>query len=190
MEATTEKRIGDYLIKIIPDNQAECPNDWGDDSRFLVFDHRQFYAERKGYSPTEIFENGEKEKGFFVFRCFAYIHGGVALSVGDHSFPDARWDVSFKGFWLIKREKGTWTRAHALKAAQGLCETWNQYLSGDVYGYKISKVLSEDEDGNPEDLEELDSCWGYYGEDECLKEAEGIVEHYQKETANEQSEVC
>jgi len=189
MEATDEKRIGDYLIKIFPDESAESPNEWGDEERFLVFDHRDFYVQRDGFDPKDIFEDGEKVKGYHVFRCYAYIHSGVALSVGSHSFPDARWDVSFKGFWLIKREKGTWTRAQALKAATDLCDTWNQYLSGDVYGYEISKVLSVDEDGNPDELEELDSVWGYYGESECLKEAESIVEYYQTQNKNEQSEV-
>lgn len=188
MEATEEKRIGDYLIKIFPDEQPDSPNDWFDEERFLVFDHRQFYVERKGFDPKDIFEDGEKVKGYHVFRCYAYIHSGVALAVESHSFPDARWDVSFKGFWLIKREKGTWTRAQALKAAEGLCSTWNEYLSGDVYGYKIYKVHKCDL--GHEHLEELDSCWGYYGQEECMKEAEGIVEYYQTEKQNEQSEVC
>jgi hypothetical protein len=31
-----------------------------------------------------------------------------------------------------------------------------------------------------EHKEELDSCWGFYGEEECMTEAEGIVDYYQK----------
>lgn len=186
MDTIEEKRIGNYLIEIFPDESDDSPNDWGDEERFLVFDHRQFYVERKGFDPREIFMNGGKVKGFFVFNCYAYIHSGVALSVGDHSFPDARWDVSSTGYWLVKREKGTWTRDAAFKAAQSLCDTWNQYLSGDVYGFKVSKITTCDKGHEHE--EEIESCWGFYGQEECMKEAESIVE-FEIKYENENSEV-
>lgn len=188
METVEEKRIGNYLIKIYPDDNADSPNDWGDESRFVVFEHRQFYVERRGFDPRNIYAHGGKQKGYFVFRCYAYIHSGVALAVESHSFPDARWDVSSTGWWLIKREKGTWTRDAALKAAEDLCETWNQYLSGDVYGFKIFKVEDGCDTEDDDSMEELDSCWGYYGQEECMAEAEAIVNHEIK-YSNENSEI-
>lgn len=36
-----------------------------------------------------------------------------------------------------------------------MIDEWNQYLSGDVYGFKLL-----DENQN-----EIDSCWGFYGSD-------------------------
>jgi hypothetical protein len=188
MEAIEEKRIGNYLIKIFPDEDPESPNDWGDEERFLVFDHRQFYVERKGFSPRDIYAHGGKVKGYYVFRCYAYIHSGVALAVESHSFPDARWDVSSTGWWLIKREKGTWTRKAALKAAEELCETWNEYLSGDVYGYKIFETKDGCDTEDDDSMDELDSCWGFYGQEYCMTEAESLVNHYIKKD-NEHSEV-
>jgi hypothetical protein len=75
-----------------------------------------------------------------------------------------------KGFALIKRESGTYTEKVALKAAEGLIEEWNQYLSGDVYGYKIFELD-----------EEIDSCYGFYGSEEyCMTEAESVVDYYIK----------
>ena len=71
MEATETKRIGDYLIKIFPDESPESPDSWGDEERFLVFEHPQFQVDRKGFKPREIFNNNMKVKGFFVFQCFA-----------------------------------------------------------------------------------------------------------------------
>ncbi len=50
----------------------------------------------------------------------------------------------------------------ALKIAQGEVETYDQYLRGEVYGYKI------DGDG--------DSCWGFYGQEECISEAKSIID--------------
>ena len=176
METIEEKRIGDYLIKIFPDDSAESPDAWGDDGRFLVFQHRQFQVDREGFKPREIFDNNMKVKGYFVFQCFAYIHSGVALSVADHDFPDARWDVSSTGYWLIKREKGTWTRELALKAAQNLCSTWNDYLSGCACGYEILR-------GDEEEFR--DSCYGYYTTEEAIAAAENVIKFYMEETTNE-----
>lgn len=155
-----------YEIEIHTDDYADSPDVWDDEERFLVFDHRNFYVERKGFNPTDIFKDRERVKGYHVFRCYAYIHSGVVLSVGNNdSWPDQRWDVSFKGFWLIKREKGTWKEEDARKAAELLCDEWNQYLSGDVYGY----------------TSEAGSCWGFYGDDgmtQMIEEAKGEIDSY------------
>lgn len=54
---------------------------------------------------------------------------------------------------------------------KGEVETYDQYLTGDVYGYKVFKVENGEE-------EELDSCWGFYGQEDCMLEGVGIVEYY------------
>lgn len=51
------------------------------------------------------------------------------------------------------------------KCAEGLVEQWNQYLSGDVWGYEI-----EDPDGV-----HVDSCCGFYGLEYCKEEARNAV---------------
>ena len=62
----------------------------------------------------------------------------------------------------------------ALKVLQGEVETYDQYLTGDIYGYKVMKVVTCELGHEHE--EEVDSCWGFYGQEECMKEAEGIAE--------------
>lgn len=176
MEKVKKEIYKNHKIVIYQDENYDSPDEWGDDDLFLIFDHRDFCIKRKGFDPAEIFENGEKMKGYHVFRCYAYIHSGIALSVGGHSFPDARWDVSFKGFWLVKRVKGwSWRREVARKIAEGFCETWNQYLSGDVYGFRL---FSLDENGKK--LEEIDSCWGFYGDEgieQIIEECKSTIDY-------------
>jgi hypothetical protein len=175
---TMKKKIGNYVIKVKQEEQPESPDNWGDEERFLVYDHRQFYVKRDGFTPKEIFLETKKKKtykGFWVFPVYAYIHSGVSLSVGSHNFPDARWDVSMSGFALIKRESGTYTEKLALNAAEGLIEMWNQYLSGEVYEYRIFEK-SKDENGNKQ-KEMIDSSSGFYCENGCMLEAESIVNH-------------
>ncbi len=141
-------------IEIIYDTYAVTPDEWGNGDLFLVYDHQDFFVERKGFDPTEIFESvsesGKMEyDGYHVFPVFAYIHSGVSLSVGYEIGQYRRsWDTSFKGFILASKTDFT-TREIGYDGAKALCEEWNQYLSGDVYGYDTG----------------TDSCWGYYGQE-------------------------
>ena len=47
-------------------------------------------------------------------------------------------------------------------------ETYDNYLTGEVYGYVV-----EDEQA-----EQIDSCWGFFGEiEEAIKRAREVVDH-------------
>lgn len=161
-------------IEIIVDDDAQSPDNWGNDDVFLVYDHRDFYVDRKGYDPNNIFEAMQaKQKtfdGYYYFPLFAYIHSGVALSLGKNTYPfSCPWDTSFKGFVLVKREKYNWTRKQAHKSASSLVNVWNDYLSGNVYGYNV---------------EDIDSCWGFYGDYESngmIDEAKQAIDSHIRE---------
>lgn len=143
-----------HPIEIHRDESAYSPGEWGNEDLFLIYDHRDFCVKVDGYDPEEVFEalrEGKKLfKGYYFFPVYAYIHSGVALSLGRSGYPfNDQWDTSFRGFALVKRQTGWWTSEQAYKAAESLIEEWNQYLSGDVYGYVAGD----------------DSCWGYYGKE-------------------------
>jgi hypothetical protein len=176
-----------HKINVYQDCEAESPDTWNDEELFLIYDHRQFSIFRKGFDPKAVFESmkmGKKlYKGFYVFRVYAYIHSGVALSLGNNTYPFTdRFDVSFSGFALVKRSEGSYTQEQASKEAEGLVKTWNQYLSGDVYGYAV-----EDLNGK-----KVDSCWGFYGAPETsglLDDAKAVVDCMVKDEALRQLEV-
>ena len=158
-------------IKIYYDDYAQSPDTWEDTDQFLVYDHRQFYVERKKFDPSDIYEHCAKIKrmfynGYYVFPVYAYIHSGVSLSLGRNTYPfNDGWDVSYGGFCLVKRtKKSSWFRSKARIIAENVVEEWNQYLSGEVYGFDI---------GN-------DACGGYYGKDglkEAIEEAKGSIDY-------------
>lgn len=159
-------------IEIEQDQYAESPDHWGNDDCFLVYDHRDFYVKEEGFDPAEIFDIFQTKniyKGYWIFPLYAYIHSGVALSLGRDSYPfNDRWDVSYKGFVLVKRQiKWSWTKGKAKEIAESVVKEWNTYLSGDVWGYNIEQFN--------------DSCWGYYGYDTCLEEAKKIVDWHLEE---------
>lgn len=169
-----------YNINILFDDMFdENPNEW-DENVFLVYDHRQFNIEVDGFDPQTIFEHFQEGYKTFdnhwVFPVYAYIHSGVALSLGRDSYPFTdKWDVSFSGFILVNR-KEYWSKEKAFERAQSEIEDWNYILSGQVFGYEI-----EDQNGNF-----VDSCWGFIGwwEDmlsEVKNDVNAYIKHKQKE---------
>jgi hypothetical protein len=94
----------------------------------------------------EVNDNYDK---YHIFPVAAHIHSGVSLSLTD-SLRRQGWDTSVTGFILVKKEEVVegkkpkfTTEEEAKKYAEGLIETWNQYLSGDVYGFNVIKVIDE-----------------------------------------------
>lgn len=167
--AYTEDYKG-YTIEIYQDEFHETPSDSGDDSLFLVADHRQFYVKPPKNSTMQSVV-GDFKKTHFVFGLEAYIHSGVCLALASEgNFPDRQWDVSQLGAVFVAKEHWN-TRAKARKAALSLISEWNHNLSGNVWGFKVL-----DDEGN-----EVDSCWGFVGDYDNeeygpVKEAKAIIE--------------
>lgn len=135
------------------DPEPQKPDEWAGDDLFLVAFHRQFHIVRDGFNRPEDEERWAETHWVFPLR--AYIHSGVALSLGrDGQFGD-QWDSCWVGRVLAERSSYE-TKDAARKAAESLVDEWNTYLSGQVYGYVI-----QDPDGG----EHLDSCWGLAGLD-------------------------
>lgn len=192
-----------YKIKIMQDEFAESPDDWEDEDLFLIYDHRSFTVKRKGFEPIDIYESGlAYEKKYWIFPVEAYIHSGVHLSLFSGT-KQYMWDSSVSGYILASKEKFE-DLGIATNAAEGLIETWNQYLSGDVWGFIVEKpntvysITKEDFDTlittgmftsdnflkvvNIEDeWEEVDSCWGFYEQEAAINEAKLVIDNLIKE---------
>lgn len=166
-------------IKIFQDEDVQSPEGWNDDI-FLVYYHRDFEVRKDDIvSKDEMvaWYNGEKieqTKQFHIFLVKAYIHSGVVLALEESGrmFPDERWDVSRCGCMLVSKKEAK-TKSKAFKLADGLIKSWNDCLSGNVYGYVIEDKESE----------HLGSCWGFYGDfnksgiiDEAKSEAGAIAD--------------
>lgn len=180
METVHSENYKGYEIEIYQSEEPDNPNEWNDDI-FLVYDHRDFFVKKEGFDPTFLYEeiwnkNKFTYQGYWVLGVEAYIHSGVSLALKGSKkaamFPDRRWDVSFKGFILVKRTKGTWTSEAAIATANASLKDWNNYLSGNIYGYEIEELG--------------ESCGGYYGDynEGALKEAREIIDYVLKEKNN------
>jgi len=187
MEKLEQIEYNGYKINIYQDENDfnDTPGDWGNNDCFLVHYHRDCWIENKQVEEDDIAQwyrgNKSLEKKWWVFPVAAYIHSGVVLSLGSgRHFPDYNWDVSHVGALLVERKRGLReTKAH--KWAEGLIETWNDYLSGNIYGYMIEDYKGNEEGG----------IWGFYGDyeksgliDEAKAEIDDMVLEQQEINKN------
>ena len=169
IEKTETGYTARYLVQ---DDNPISPDEDGDDALFLVGYHRDFTVGEKdipqGLAQC-IARDGKYEDGsvndeakryikeYHIFGLEAYIHSGVALALShEGNFCDRQWDVSQLGLVFVSKKEWK-SRKKARKAALGLIENWNAYLSGDTYG-----CVREDYSVKKEQILE-DSCWGYSG---------------------------
>ena len=177
--AHTEEKDG-ITIKIIADEDAQNPFTEWDGLPDLIGWHRRYNfntrKEDKNVTPED-FQREAKAQGYIIRPLFMYDHSGLAFSTAPFS---CQWDSGQLGFIFFTPEKIKTCYGDEVPTPEQLeanfasaIETLNDYHSGDVYGFVI-----EDEDGN-----ELDSCWGFFGdyEDYCLKEARDRAEYHAKQ---------
>lgn len=101
----------------------------------------------------------------FILPLYIYDHSGITISTEAFSCP---WDSGQCGFVVMLKKdfaenysatfKGRWTAKQVKKAEEvmkGEVKLFDDYLTGEVYGYTI-----DDKEGAEED-----SCWGFYGYD-------------------------
>lgn len=109
-------------------------------------------CEHEDLSYSELYDRIDK-KGTIILPLSLYDHSGISMSVGS---PTCRWDGSRVGWIYMTKdtmEKEGWTKEQATKYLEGEVETYDQYLTGDVWGWR---VIDSDEDI-------VHSCYGYYG---------------------------
>jgi hypothetical protein len=126
----------------------------------------------------ELKEQIEKDHNVgVILPLYLYDHSGITISTSSFS---CQWDSGQVGWTFCTKEEmdSNWIELSGQDKEErsevllkGEVETYDQYLRGDVYGYRVFKVENGEE-------EELDSCWGFYGEQECMNEGVSIMEYY------------
>jgi hypothetical protein len=117
-----------------------------------------------------------------------YDHSGITMYIGSEPIDVGGWDSGQVG-WIYASHKrlreeygGRLTKKRMERAEKCLRQevaTYDEFLTGQVYGYVI-----EAEDGR-----DVDSSWGFYGLDYCRKEAKSSAEYAIQREANESKKV-
>jgi hypothetical protein len=170
----------ELTIEIEQDTDAESPREWDNVGTMVCFHRDYTLGDKHSYSSgDELIEFLETEKPPVVLPLFLLDHSGLAMRTGRFAEDSAGWDTSNVGVIYvtnekIKKEFGKVTKETietARRCLEGEVKTYSQYLEGDVYGYTI----------NDQNGEHLDSCWGFFGFDDCKQEALSQAEYYYKE---------
>ncbi len=152
-----------FKIKIYQDEDALDPREQFDPFGEMVCFHPNYsLGDKHDFSGSEDLMEFLKEEKAIYLPLYLYDHSGISMSTS-RGYPfNCPWDSGQVGVIYVTRNdarkeypKGNY-KDKVLTVMEGEVETYNSYISGDVFGWVI-------EDRNGEDL---DSCWGYYGHKE------------------------
>ena len=109
------------------------------------------------------------EKHYVILPLYLYDHSGITMNTSGFS---CGWDSGQVGFIYAPLEDDD-DIEQVESNLRSEVQTYDQFLTGDVWGYVI-----EDEDG-----EHVDSCWGFFGYDYCEQEGKVALEYTGKMVA-------
>jgi len=148
--------------------------------------------------PADLWTAIQRCGDIVAFPLYLYDHSGITIRMsrgGGNPFA-CRWDSGMVGFVYMTKAMilANWMKAENARLTPALrkqaedlmaaeVETYDDYLTGQVFGYV---VYTKDEDGDED--ESLDSCWGFFGQDYCEGEAKSAAEHHAEERGTEAAE--
>lgn len=176
--------------------------DLGDKHNYLdpddfLFDISEWNEEKDG-EFTAVKAQEKINKGNVMLPLFLYDHSGITMSTSPFS---CRWDSGQVGWiyaskneicenwgvpdWndMVKNSEGEMLTAkeYAKVLLKGEVETYDEFLTGEVYGFKVI-----DPDG-----EKIHSCWGFFGDPEesgLLDDANSHIEYDIEEKDKKEAE--
>lgn len=169
-------------LEVIQDEDAQNPRtEWDNLGIMVCFHNRYILGDQKhGYdfSPEQFKSWADMKRRIelwvdtaVILPIYMYDHSGLTIKTTPFSCP---WDSGQIGFIFVPKSKAR--KEYEVKRITKeirekieLCllsevETYNQYLTGDVYGFKVISAEGEEED----------SCWGFYGHD---PKENGMLDH-------------
>lgn len=172
-----ESKDGKKIFQVFQDEDPESPREWDNLGRIVAMHRRYDLGDKDEKLNSDDFEGWEeieqyliKEKGAkLIAPIYMYEHSGITIKIGEFSgLPQGHkeFDSGQIGFIYvtaedIKKEYGDLSKASLAKAQKVMeaeIETYDDYLTGNVYGFKL---YEKDANGL---LVEKDSSWGYFGD--------------------------
>ena len=166
-----------YYAELFYDTDPESPREWSNIGT-MVCAHKRYNLGDVHISNSEDlekFHSNLDELKNLILPLYLYDHSGITMSTKPFSCP---WDsgqvgVIYVSHENIKKEWGELTPETLKKAEDCLkaeVDVYDEYITGQVYGYRICNSDGED----------LESLHGIFGRDHLEKEAKAELEHYVK----------
>jgi len=150
-------------LEIYRDDHGESPREWDNLSTMYCWHRRYTLGDTQADLPDDM------DVATIMINIYAYTKGGI--SIATHPFM-CQWDSGQLGIAIVTPEEvianygdfSQESQQKAIKCIESEVEVYNYYLQGEVYGYSL-----KDSEG-----EEIDSCFGFYGDDFA---SNGLYEH-------------
>ena len=175
-----------FELEIVQDTDPESPRTWDNLGTMVCFHKRYELGDKTDYRTEDYDSWDELKEGIIknegevvILPLYLYDHSGITISTSPFG---CNWDSGRIGFifvskYKIKKEGIDETKVE--EYLKGEVETYDQYLTGDVWGYKVYEVSTCSLGHEHKEL--VESCYGIYGHDECEKEGQSMLEHMEKE---------
>jgi len=184
-----EKTQGKFKLVVDFDNNPESPRMWDNICTFTCWGKYKYVGDKHDMnfdecrSITDIKEIIEDRHEVLMMKpLYVYDHGGITISTGEpYDYRNPIRDSSFIGFVYITKEQ--WNKIcgdmeydndRLDKCIEGEVETYDKYWTGMIYKYEIYKVETCNLGCEHEEL--VDSCCGYYDEEDCIQEGISIMD--------------
>lgn len=176
--------VGRYTVRIEHDPDPESPREWSNLGTMVCWHSRYTLGDKHTYaSPEDFRESDDYKHALIVLPLFLLDHSGITMRTHDFSDCDpGQWDSGQVGYIYVTRDTvlheysckriGKRTRKLAESALRAEVHAYDEYLTGQVYGYIVER-----------DGVRVDSCWGFYGLDYCKEQARASAESWNVEDA-------
>ena len=166
-----------YNINVYSDESPESPREWDNLGTMVCFHNRYNLGDKHNMDIEELKELAQR-KCVIALPLYLYDHSGLTMRTTPFSCP---WDSGQVGYIYVTKEKvlkefnrkrvnkPLRQRVEALLKCE--IETYDLYLTGQVYGFSTETPQGDC----------LDSCYGFYGDDEqrnMIEEAKKGIDSY------------
>ena len=173
MNAIQTIEVKGKTINIFNDDVADPRKEYDHLGKMVCWHRRYTMGDSHTWDSPEDFNADIKSNKNIILPLFMYDHGSISLSTSSFSCP---WDSGQLGYIFVSKEvirkEYKWQRLTKKRIKQienNLKEEIKEYtyfINGEVYGLEI---LDEKE-------ELVDSCYGFYGIDNCINYAKEIID--------------
>jgi hypothetical protein len=179
-----------YQLEIVPDENPWSPRE-DDNGTIMVCFHKRYNLGDKTDYKSDNFDSWDELKEqimkdykvLMIKPLYLYDHSGITISTSSFG---CNFDSGQVGWIFVDETKfkklcgeGTYTNEEIEQWIDSEVKTYDQYITGDVWGYQVYEVVTCDKGHEHKEL--VDSCFGYYGEEEAKAEGESLMEHYELE---------
>jgi hypothetical protein len=180
-----------YKLVVEQDTDPRDPREDDNLGTIVCFHRRYNLGDPHNYSTND-YENWEELKAAIVqnedpgviLPLYLYDHSGITISTSPFG---CRWDSGQIGWVFVSKAalRGEYSTQRLtqsiLDKAKGVLEAevkaYDQYLSGDVYSYEVIEVTKCDLGHEHE--ETVESCGGYYEEEEAREAGNDVLKYLQ-----------